>query len=34
MQAIDAWLWQAVAEKIVCKEEPHSLLQKMLKQVA
>ena len=32
MQAIDAW--QAVAEKIVCKEEPHSLLQKMLKQVA
>jgi hypothetical protein len=32
MQAIDAW--QAVAEKIVCKEEPDSLLQKMLKQVA
>lgn len=32
MEAIDAW--QAVAEKIVCKEEPDSLLQKLLKQVA
>ena len=31
VQAIEAW--QAVAEKAVCKEEPGSLLHKMLKKV-
>ena len=32
LQAVD--VWQAVAQKMVCKEEPAGLLQKMLKKVA